>query len=103
MSNGGWLNKKGQDRWFYVKGSTLYWFSSEQDVNSNLALNARGSLNLDSCSLTIHPTKKFCLRISAPGGDDYVLKGKNDVDIQEWYKHLSECIAKSQKKKRKNG
>jgi len=60
-------------------------------------------LNLESCSITIHPSKKFTLKLSGPSSAEYLLRGKNDEEVQMWYKHLTDCIASAQKKKEKMG
>eukprot|EP01130_Rhizamoeba_saxonica_P000301 TRINITY_DN1027_c0_g1_i1.p1 TRINITY_DN1027_c0_g1~~TRINITY_DN1027_c0_g1_i1.p1 ORF type:complete len:1018 (+),score=268.61 TRINITY_DN1027_c0_g1_i1:27-3080(+) len=102
MAEGGWLNKKGKNRWFFVKGNIIYWFTGEQDPSANLASACRGSLNLDNCSVLIHPTKKLCFQIDAPT-TTYVMKAKNDADVQMWFSFLSETIKNSQKRLEKMG
>ena len=54
----GWLEKKGQKRWFVLKSGVLYWFNKEQYINADLAKAANGSLEVIDLTVMDGPDQK---------------------------------------------
>jgi len=98
----GWLSKKGTRRYFVLKDEFLYWFSgvpTELDVGE-FSLKPRGKVALSTCSMNIHPERKWTIILTPGGGTEEVLilKGSNDEDTTEWYDMLKRAIVIAFKK-----
>ncbi|PRP82991.1 rho GTPase-activating protein 25 [Planoprotostelium fungivorum] len=91
----GWLTKKGQQRWFFIKNNTLYWFIKEQFVNSDFEKEAKGSLDLSLCSLVDTPNAALTINIRSTSQGLYTLSTKIKEDYDDWVTILGRVIRKS--------
>lgn len=89
----GWLEKKGQKRYFVIKNGKLLWFNKMQKDDG---AEANGYLLLESCSVTILPPAngKYSFRISSssPAKNtskrDYTLTAASEAECNDWVRHI---------------
>lgn len=85
----GWMQKKGQDRWFLLRDHVLYWFQKEQSLEGDFRKESRGSLPLENCTVSGMQQESFT--INAPTGS-YLLICKSGRERDEWIKSLEASI-----------
>jgi len=107
----GWLEKKGQKRWFILKEGNLYWFNKEQLWTPDAVVSANGSLDMSECTVADGPEAKqkgnstnfnFTVKNSR---DTYILTAKTEHEKIEWIdvlKDASRFMKRSAKQKRKS-
>jgi hypothetical protein len=81
----GWLEKKGQKRYFVIKNGKLLWFNRMQKDDD---AEANGYLLLDACAVSILPpvNGKYSLRITSEENAkrEYTLIAASEADCSDW-------------------
>lgn len=82
----GWLEKKGQKRYFVIKNGKLLWFNKMQKDDS---AEANGYLLLESCTVEVLPPAngKYALRITslmAKLKREYTLTATSETECNDW-------------------
>lgn len=100
----GWLEKKGQKRWFLLhkENGMLYWFTKEQDRNTDFTRNVKGQLSTSvitdvSPVVTGALTKQkpaFRISTSIPGLE-YILTAKTWSEMVDWIAAVHTCGIKA--------
>mmetsp|Transcript_26034 Transcript_26034/g.36626 ORF Transcript_26034/g.36626 Transcript_26034/m.36626 type:complete len:848 (+) Transcript_26034:100-2643(+) len=89
----GWLEKKGQKRWFTLKNGVLYWFNKEQYINADLAKAANGSLEVVDLTVMEGPDQKGKFNFTIYNNrDTYVLSAKTKQEAQDWTSAIKGAI-----------
>ncbi|XP_040581711.1 pleckstrin homology domain-containing family A member 8 isoform X2 [Lepeophtheirus salmonis] len=89
-----------QLRWFILdNGGTLSYFKSQEEENEG----CKGSLNVSSCEIRVHPTDLLRLDISISGEQYIYLRANSEKERQEWLVGLGSvkaCVQKSDSTRR---
>jgi len=93
LSKEGWLEKKGKQRWFVLKGYRLFWYSNEQSGTEN------GNLDLSLCTVSDVLEDTYFIIGAGYIDKQYKIVCSNGVhEARAWVKAISNAIESAQKK-----
>lgn len=95
----GSLTKKGKQRWFVLKDSTLMWFNSEVPPDKESVKASNGLIDLTQCKIML---SGFTLTVTVEDPsvkkNTYDLIAKDDGQAQDWYAALTRATSKAEAK-----
>ena len=86
----GWMSKKGKDRWFLLRDHSLFWFTKEQPLDTDIRKEVRGSLLLEGC--TVAAQGSDALVVTAPGGAVYALGCQSERERDDWVRAVEAAL-----------